>query len=654
MSFWDGKILWQPTPHQIKNSQMTKFLNLVRKDYPWVETYQDLYRFSIEYSEDFWKRVWTFTDIIAETQGDRVIENTQEMEKARFFPQAKLNFAQNLLRRRDQETAIYFFGEDKVTRELSFSSLYNQVSSISQFLKDIGIQAGDRVAGYLPNLPETVIAMLSATTLGAVWSSCSPDFGVQGVVDRFGQILPKVLFVADGYYYNGKIFSCLEKIPEILVQIPSIQKVVIVPYAGSSAVTESWEDKRIFWDSLLEKYPFQEISFQSFPFNHPLYIMYSSGTTGVPKCIIHGVGGTLLQHLKEHQLHCNIKPNDRVFYFTTCGWMMWNWLMTALASKASLVLFDGSPTYPSPDFLFKIADKIGITLFGTSAKYLDILSKSGVEPIKTYPLKKLEVITSTGSPLSPEGFDYVYQSIKKNVQLSSIAGGTDIISCFMQGNPIGPVYRGELQVRALGMKVEVFDEDGNAVVGEKGELVCTAPFPCQPLGFWNDPDGQKYHNAYFARYKNTWHHGDFIELTPHGGVIIYGRSDTILNPGGVRIGTAEIYRQIEKIDEVEESIVIGQEWDNDVRVILFVKLKDEFLLTEDLISRIKKKIRINASPRHVPAKIIQVPDIPKTKNGKLAELAVRNVIHGQIVKNKESLMNPECLDFYKNLFDLEI
>jgi acetoacetyl-CoA synthetase len=627
----------------------------IRQDYNvLIPHHTDLYAFSIENPEKFWKAVWAFCGVIAELQGNRVLIDGSNIETARFFPDAQLNFAENLLRRRDDAVGITFYGEDKVLQKLTFQEIYQQTVKIANIFKEWGIQPGDRVAGYLPNMPQTVIAMLAATSIGAVWSSCSPDFGVQGVVDRFSQITPKVLVMADGYYYGGKSFSCLDRLPLIRNSINSIEKVIIVPYLTSVKEIEAKGLSGPFdlWDALLSSSSATSIDFVPLPFNHPLYILYSSGTTGVPKCIVHSSGGTLLQHLKEHQLHCDIKPGDQIFYYTTCGWMMWNWLVSALGSGASLVLYDGSPTYPRPDILFDIANKEGFTLFGTSAKYIDSLAKLGVTPIKNYPLTALRMITSTGSPLAPESFDYVYTSIKKDVCLASISGGTDIISCFVLGNPIGCVWRGEVQTRGLGLAVEVFDEDGHPITGKKGELVCTKPFPSQPLGFWNDPSQQKYHAAYFKRFPNVWHHGDFVELTPREGMIIYGRSDTVLNPGGVRIGTGEIYRQVELIPEVLESIAVGQNWHNDERIILFVHLKDGELLSDILMQKIKTQIRQNTTPRHVPAKIIAVNDIPRTKNGKLAERAVRDLIHGQQIKNQEALANPDALDQFKDLNEL--
>lgn len=640
----DEQPLWKPTPEQIKSANLTKFMEFVGQ-----ATYPDLYQFSIDNPEQFWSALWDFCEVKAQQKGSCIAKNLNLIEKAEFFPEAKLNFAENLLRRRDNATAIEFFGENLIHQKISYSDLYNQVAQLIQLFQSWGISPGDRIAGYLPNIPETIIAMLAATALGAVWSSCSPDFGSQGVIDRFGQIEPKILIAADGYFYGGKRFNCLDKLAEIQAKIPSITKVLVVNYTQHQELHPYLD-----WQKSLQSVaPIKgDIAFVQLPFNHPLYILFSSGTTGIPKCIVHRAGGVLLQHLKEHRLHCDLKPDDRLFYFTTCGWMMWNWLVSGLASNATLILYDGSPTYPHPAYLFDIAEKAKITHFGTSAKFIDSLSKLGIDISKSHSLSSLRQILSTGSPLVPESFEYVYKHLKKDVCLSSISGGTDIVSCFILGNPIVPVWRGELQSRGLGMKVEVYNEAGQPVIGEKGELVCTAAFPCQPLGFWNDVDGSKYHKAYFAQFDNVWHHGDFVELTSHDGLIIHGRSDAVLNPGGVRIGTAEIYRQVEQIDEVIESIAVGQEWQGDIRVILFVKLRMGIILDAELIDKIKKQIRKNTTPRHVPAKIIQIQDIPRTKSGKIAELAVRNMIHGQPVKNKEALSNPEALSFYQDLSEL--
>ncbi len=644
--------LWQPSEDRILDANLTRFREQVNSDWNVTATdFAALYEFSVNEREMFWRSVKDFTGAIAETWGTVVLEDGDRMPGARWFPGARLNFAENLLRRRDGADAIVFRGEDRVRRRLSYAELFGEVSRVAQALRAAGVTTGDRVAGYLPNMPEAIIAMLAATSIGAVWSSCSPDFGVEGVVDRFGQIEPKVLFAADGYFYNGKALDCLEKLDEILIKLPSVKRAVIVPYTRADPPLDDLAHA-VPWAGFVADFAAGEIAFERVAFDHPVYIMYSSGTTGVPKCIVHGAGGTLLQHLKEHQLHCDIRPDDRVFYFTTCGWMMWNWLVSALASEATVLLYDGSPFYPSGNVLFDYADAEDMTLFGTSAKYIDALAKAGLEPIETHGLETLRTMTSTGSPLAPESFDYVYRGIKRDLHLASIAGGTDLISCFMLGNPTAPVWRGEIQTRGLGMAVDVFDDDGRPVRGEKGELVCTKAFPSMPVGFWNDPDGSRYHAAYFERFPGVWHHGDFVELTGTGGIIIYGRSDATLNPGGVRIGTAEIYRQVEQLDEVVESIVIGQDWDSDVRVVLFVVLREGITLDKDLVDRIRKHIRAHCSPRHVPAKVIQVADIPRTKSGKITELAVRDVVHGRPVKNTEALANPGALALYEDLADL--
>ncbi|MCE3230448.1 MAG: acetoacetyl-CoA synthetase [Alphaproteobacteria bacterium] len=648
-------ILWRPSPKHVQEANITRFMKKIREDYGLpILRYDDLYTFSIDHPEKFWKAVWSFCGVIAERQGDRFLVGAETIETAKFFPDARLNFAENLLRRRDEAIAVTFYGEDRVFQKLTFQDLYQQTAKLADTFKKWGVQPGDRVAGYLPNMPQAIIAMLATASIGAVWSSCSPDFGVQGVVDRFSQITPKVFLMADGYFYGGKTFSCLERLSEIQASILSIEKVIIVPYTLPSKEInfKGGNDPVEIWANLMAVSSAQSLEFAQLPFDHPLFILYSSGTTGVPKCIVHSAGGTLLQHLKEHQLHCDIKPSDQVFYYTTCGWMMWNWLVSALASRASLVLYEGSPVYPHPETLFDMADKEGITLFGTSAKFIDMLAKVGANPMQTHSLSSLRMMTSTGSPLVPESFDYVYQSIKKDVCLASISGGTDIISCFVLGNPVAPVWRGEVQSRGLGLAVAVYNEAGRPVVGEKGELVCTKPFPSQPLGFWNDPTGEKYHAAYFGRFPNVWHHGDFVELTPQGGMVIYGRSDTVLNPAGVRIGTSEIYRQVEKIPEILESLAIGQKWHQDERVILFVQLKEGIFLSEGLINKIKAQIRQNTTPRHVPAKIIAVGDIPKTKNGKIAERAVRDLIHGEPMKSQDTLANPEALEQFKGLSEL--
>jgi acetoacetyl-CoA synthetase len=632
--------LWTPSPQRVAQAELARFMALARK-----HSYDELHAWSVEHSEDFWNLVWDFCEVTGQ-KGARTLVDADRMPGAKWFPEGKLNFAENLLRRRDAADAIVFWGEDRVRRKLSHRNLYDLVSRLSQALADAGVRKGDRVAGYLPNLPEAAAAMLATASLGAIWSSCSPDFGVQGVLDRFGQIEPKVLFCADGYIYGGKEFDCQDKVEAVLARLPSVEECVVIDYLGRPPAAGV---------SLLEFVdPFEpdEMRFEPVEFSHPLCILYSSGTTGVPKCIVHGTGGTLLQHMKEHRLHSDVKPGDRLFYFTTLGWMMWNWLVSGLASGATLLLYDGSPFVERGRILFDFAEATRMTHFGTSAKFIDAIAKVGLKPRETHRLESLRAVLSTGSPLLPEGFDYVYNEVKSDVCLSSISGGTDIVSCFVLGNPVGPVWRGEIQAKGLGMAVEVFDENKNSVTNQKGELVCTKPFPSMPLGFWNDPDGAKYRAAYFEKYPNVWRHGDWCEITAHGGIVIYGRSDAVLNPGGVRIGTAEIYRQVEQLGEVLESLVIGQEWQGDVRVVLFVKLKDGLSLSDDLISSIKQRIRENTTPRHVPAKVLQVSDIPRTKSGKIVELAVREVVHDRPVNNLEALANPEALEHFRNRAEL--
>ncbi len=644
--------LWQPTPERVASSNLTAFFETVNREHSLdIQSYADAHAWSIRELEAFWQSVWRFCEVIAEDQGAIALADGAKMPGAQFFPEARLNFAQNLLRRRDDHDAIVFWGEDKVKRRLSFAELYDAVSRLAQALKAEGVGQGDRVAGFMPNLPETVIAMLATTALGAVWSSCSPDFGVRGVLDRFGQIEPKVLFAPDGYYYNGKAHDSLARVAEFTASLPSLQRVIVVPYIAEKPDISSVQGATLLAD-FVAPFTAGDIAFRQVPFNAPLYIMYSSGTTGKPKCIVHGVGGTLLKHLEELQLNCDVKADDRVFYFTTCGWMMWNWLVSALACRATLLLYDGSPFAPGPEILFEYANQEGATLFGTSAKYIDALGKAGFSARGRYDLPQLRTLTSTGSPLVAEGFDFVYENIKADLCLSSIAGGTDIIGCFVGGNPIGPVWRGEIQACCLGMAVSVRDDEGRPVRQIKGELTCDRPFPSMPIAFWNDPDGSRYRAAYFEKYENIWCHGDFAEITEHDGVIIYGRSDATLNPGGVRIGTAEIYRQVEQLAEVEEAIVIGQDWEGDVRVVLFVRLREGLSLDEVLITAIRTKIRSGASPRHVPAKVLQVADIPRTKSGKIVELAVRDVVHGRPVKNKEALANPEALDLFRDRAEL--
>lgn len=644
--------LWAPSPARIQNTQMSRFIAeaSVVAGRPLAD-YDDLYAWSISQPAAFYQLLWNFTEIRA-TPAETVLEQGDRMPGARWFPGARLNFAENLLRYRDERVALFFADEIGTRTRVTYGELYQQVARLSAALRSLGVTAGDRVVGFMPNIPETVVAMLAATSLGAIWSSCSPDFGINGVLDRFGQIQPKVLFAADGYHYAGKTLDCLERIHGIAEHLPSIEHVVVIGRLSQRPDLSALPHARHF-DQLLAQHPADDIAFVALPFEHPLYILYSSGTTGVPKCIVHSAGGTLLQHRKDHMLHTDLGRDDVFFYFTTCGWMMWNWLVSGLASGATLVLFDGSPMHPHPAILWDIAEEAGITVFGTSARFISGIAKAGVVPRQSHNLSRLKTILSTGSPLAPESYDYVYRDIKQDVLLASISGGTDIVSCFALANPNGPVYRGELQVRGLGMRVEIFNDDGQPVLQEKGELVCTAPFPSMPIGFWNDADQTKYRAAYFSRFDNVWCHGDYAEITAHQGLIIYGRSDAVLNPGGVRIGTAEIYRQLEEMPEVLESLAVGQDWRDDVRVILFVKLRPGATLDAALLQTIRTRIRDNASPRHVPAKIIAVADIPRTISGKIVELAVRNVIHNQPVKNVDALANPEALALFRDLPDLQ-
>jgi len=643
--------LWEPSEDRRRATQIAAFMDAVNaRFHTEISDYDALWRWSVDNREDFWEAVWDFGGVIGD-KGSRRLADGDAMPGAKFFPDARVNFAENLLRRDGDGDAMVFWGEDKVKRRLSWAEVRAAVARLAAALKADGVGPGDRVAAYMPNMPETVIGMLAATSLGAVWSSCSPDFGIQGVLDRFGQIEPTVLIAVEGYYYAGKSLDIRDKVTAVAAQIPTLKRVVVVPYVNDAPDIAGIE-KATLWADYLGSGPVPALSFARMPFNDPLYIMFSSGTTGVPKCIVHGIGGTLLQHLKEHKLQTDVRPGDRAFYFTTCGWMMWNWLVSGLAAEATLLLYDGSPFHPDGNILFDYADAEGMTLFGTSAKYIDALNKGGLDPKSTHKLATVRTMTSTGSPLVPEGFDYVYEHIKSDIQLASISGGTDIVSCFVLGNPIGPVWRGEIQKRGLGMAVEVWNEAGQAVVGEKGELVCTKAFPCMPIYFWNDPDGAKFRAAYFETWPGVWCHGDYVELTARGGMVIYGRSDAVLNPGGVRIGTAEIYRQVEQLPEVVESLVIGQDWQGDVRVVLFVRLAEGVSLDDDLVAKIKQRIRTGATPRHVPAKVLAVGDIPRTKSGKIVELAVRNVVHGRPVKNVEALANPEALEQYRDRAEL--
>nr|PZN42160.1 MAG: acetoacetate--CoA ligase [Pseudomonadota bacterium] len=644
--------LWTPSPERVAETALRRFMDFLgeRVGRRFAD-YADIHAFSIAEREAFWSALWDFCGVIGE-KGERVLVDDR-MPGARFFPDARLNFAENLLRRNGASEAMVFRGEDGSSLRLTWADLHALVSRLQQWLAAQGVGVGDRVAAMMPNRPETIAAMLATASLGATWSSCSPDFGVQGVIDRFGQIEPKVFIAIDGYFYAGKRLDLTDKVREVVARLPSLAAVLVVPYIGiADEVAESLGKKATTLPAITAQYAARPVTYERLPFNHPLCILFSSGTTGVPKCIVHGAGGTLLQHLKEHRLQCDLRAGDRFFYFTTCGWMMWNWLASGLASEATLILFDGSPFHPEPSVLFDLAQAERITLFGTSAKYIDACRKAGLAPARTHDLSSVRLITSTGSPLAPESFDYVYEAIKPDVHLASISGGTDIVSCFVGGSPISPVYRGEIQAPGLGMAVEVWDETGKPIRSGKGELVCTRAFPCMPVMFWNDPGGKKYHAAYFERFEGIWCHGDFAEWTEHGGLIIHGRSDATLNPGGVRIGTAEIYAQVERIPEVVEALAIGQEWDNDVRVVLFVRLREGVVLDDALKERIRREVRTGASPRHVPARIVQVADIPRTKSGKITELAVRDVVHGREVKNKEALANPEALDLYRDLPEL--
>jgi acetoacetyl-CoA synthetase len=647
--------LWVPSESRIGDSRLTEFIALVNDRYgAGITGFHDLHRWSVQSPELFWKMVWDYTAIISSNQGRDTLTHADRFPGAAWFPAARLNFAENLLRYRDDRVAIISVLENGRRKELSFRQLYENVARLASALRREGVLTGDRVAGFMPNIQETLVAMLATTSIGAIWSSCSPDFGIDGVLDRFGQIQPKVLFSADGYFYNGRTCDSLQRLAEIVSQIDSLQRVIVVPVVDEIPAINGIE-RAVLFEEFQDKTTSDgtEILFEQLPFNHPLYIMYSSGTTGVPKCIVHGAGGTLIQHMKEHQLHVGIRPEDILFYYTTCGWMMWNWLVSGLASGATVVLYDGSPFAADGNILLDMIDDEKISIFGTSAKYIAALEKEGKKPRDTHRLDSLKTILSTGSPLAHQSYDYVYRDFKADVCLSSISGGTDIISCFVAGSEVLPVFRGEIQVPGLGMVVEIWDDSGTSVVAQKGELVCCKPFPSAPVGFWNDGDGSKYAKAYFERWPGIWAHGDYGEVTARGGFIIHGRSDAVLNPGGVRIGTAEIYRQVECLEEIIESIVIGQQWQDDVRVVLFVILSDGVQLDDDLRQRIRRSIRENTTPRHVPAKIIAVADIPRTISGKITELAVRDVVHGRVVSNRDALANPEALDLFRDLVELE-
>ncbi|MBT1159575.1 acetoacetate--CoA ligase [Aminobacter anthyllidis] len=646
--------LWAPKSCQIEQSPLSSFAAQASSRFDLsLGSYFTLHRWSIDDREAFWSLVWDSCELVGH-KGERVLVDGEKMPGASFFPDATLNFAENLLKKTGAGEAIVFRGEDKVERRLSWNELHALTSRLQQLFVSLGVKEGDRIAAMMPNMPETVAAMLAAASIGAVWSSCSPDFGEQGVLDRFGQIEPVVFIAPDGYWYSGKAIEVADKVRAVAEKLASVRKVLIVDYLGTSSDVAATIDKAAALEEALSSFAARTVSFERLPFAHPLYILFSSGTTGIPKCIVHSAGGTLIQHVKEHRLHAGLLDGDRFFYFTTCGWMMWNWLVSGLASGATLLLYDGSPFYPDGNALFDFADAEEMTFFGTSAKFIDSVRKAGLKPIRTHDLSTVRAISSTGSPLSPEDFRFVYDGIKKDVHLASVSGGTDIVSCFVLGVPTLPVWTGEIQGPGLGLAVDVWDDDGKSIRQEKGELVCTKAFPSMPIGFWNDPDGKKYQAAYFERFDNVWCHGDFAEWTAHGGMIIHGRSDATLNPGGVRIGTAEIYNQVEQMPEILEALCIGQDFDNDVRVVLFVRLAAGVSLDEALEKRICARIRTGASPRHVPARIVAVTDIPRTKSGKITELAVRDVVHGRAVKNKEALANPEALQLFRNLPQLAV
>ena len=638
-------IIWKPAADRAQKTAMYRFMREAGCD-----DHASLYSWSVDDSPAFWRALCDFCDVDFDREADTTLRRPDDIMHAGWFAGSRLNYAAHLLRHGGAEAALLYFGEDGTRQQVSRDELRDQVATVAAGLRAAGVTRGDRVAGFLPNCPEAVVAMLAATSIGAIWSSCSPDFGVNGVVDRFGQIEPKILFAVNGYYYSGKTCDTRVTVEGVVAAVDSIATTVMIPFADKLA-TDVLLENVVAWDDF--KRDGQALEFTSVDFDHPLYIMYSSGTTGVPKCIVHGHGGTLLQHLKEHVLHTDVGAGDRLFYFTTCGWMMWNWLVSGLASRATLVLYDGSPFYDGGRVLWQMAEEARITVFGTGAKYISALEKSGVRPNEEFSLSGIRAVLSTGSPLAPESFDFVYDAIGDDLLLASISGGTDLLGCFALGNPVLPVRRGELQCRGLGMAVEIWNDEGEAIVGEHGELVCTKPFPSAPVGFWNDPDGARYRSAYFERFEGVWAHGDFAELTAEGGMIIYGRSDAVLNPGGVRIGTAEIYRQVEKLDEVVESIAVGQNWQDDVRVVLFVILREGVELDDELQQRVRSMIRENTTPRHVPAKIVAVPEIPRTKSGKIVELAVRSVVHGEPVRNTDALANPEALAHFANIAELE-
>ncbi|MFO1169782.1 MAG: acetoacetate--CoA ligase [Hyphomicrobiaceae bacterium] len=644
------KPLWQPDASRIARSHIAAFAKrLSAGTGKQMSSFEDVHAASLEDPQAFWSALWDYAGVKGDKGQAPYLADADRMPGAKFFPASRLNYAENLLVKSDASTALVFWGEDKVRRKVSWAELNAATAQFQSLYRAAGVAPGDRVAAIMPNMPEAIAGMLGASATGAIWSSCSPDFGANGVLDRFGQIEPKVLVAVDAYYYNGKVLPLKDKLAEIIAKLPTLERVIIVPYLGTAGEVASALPKAMAWTAPPAG---ARPDFVRLPFDHPLYILYSSGTTGIPKCIVHTGGGILLKHLSEHLLSTDMHAEDRLFYFSTCGWMMWNWLVSGLSVGATLLLYDGSPFYPDGNVLFDYADHEGMTVFGTSAKYIDAVKKAGLRPKDTHKLTTVRAMCSTGSPLVAESFDYVYEAIKTDIHLASISGGTDICGCFVAGVPTKPVWSGEIQGPVPGMAVEVWDEDGGKLTTGKGELVCVKPFPSMPLKFWNDPDGSKYHKAYFARFPGVWHHGDYAAMTEHGGMIIYGRSDATLNPGGVRIGTAEIYRQVESLSEIQEAIVVGQDFDNDVRVVLFVVLKPGVILDKALEDKIRAVIRSGTTPRHVPARIVAVKDIPRTKSGKITELAVRDVIHGREVKNKEALANPEALDLYKDLPEL--